>query len=44
WFLFTSASRVTFCCLFPIPAGDLVSAGHMLFLLLPFEIIAAINW
>nr|GEX01535.1 aminoacyl-tRNA synthetase, class 1a, anticodon-binding [Tanacetum cinerariifolium] len=33
WFLFTSAGRVTFCWLFPIPAGDLVSAGHMLFLL-----------
>nr|GFA74227.1 hypothetical protein [Tanacetum cinerariifolium] len=28
-----SAGRVTFCWLFPIPAGDLVSAGHMLFLL-----------
>nr|GEX47829.1 putative ribonuclease H-like domain-containing protein [Tanacetum cinerariifolium] len=40
WFLFTSAGRVTFCWLFPIPASDLVSAGHMLFLL----IIAAINW
>nr|GEY26995.1 ribonuclease H-like domain, reverse transcriptase, RNA-dependent DNA polymerase [Tanacetum cinerariifolium] len=33
WFLFTSAGRVTFCWLFPIPAGDLVSAAHMLFLL-----------
>nr|GFC08288.1 putative ribonuclease H-like domain-containing protein [Tanacetum cinerariifolium] len=33
WFLFTSAGRVTFCWLFLIPAGDLVSAGHMLFLL-----------
>nr|GEY78488.1 uncharacterized mitochondrial protein AtMg00810-like [Tanacetum cinerariifolium] len=33
WFLFTFAGRVTFCWLFPIPAGDLVSAGHMLFLL-----------
>nr|GEZ35906.1 hypothetical protein [Tanacetum cinerariifolium] len=33
WFLFTSAGRVTFCSLFPIPAGVLVSAGHMLFLL-----------
>nr|GEW49830.1 ribonuclease H-like domain-containing protein [Tanacetum cinerariifolium] len=33
WFLFTSAGRVTFCWLFPIPAGDLVSAGHILFLL-----------
>nr|GFB42913.1 synaptobrevin, longin-like domain protein [Tanacetum cinerariifolium] len=33
WFLFTSAGRVTFCWLFSIPAGDLVSAGHMLFLL-----------
>nr|GEX02611.1 putative ribonuclease H-like domain-containing protein [Tanacetum cinerariifolium] len=33
WFLFTSAGRVTFCWLYPIPAGDLVSAGHMLFLL-----------
>nr|GEZ18992.1 ribonuclease H-like domain-containing protein [Tanacetum cinerariifolium] len=33
WFLFTFACRVTFCWLFPIPAGDLVSAGHMLFLL-----------
>nr|GEU56656.1 hypothetical protein [Tanacetum cinerariifolium] len=32
WFLFTSAGRVTFCWLFPIPAGALVSAGHMLFL------------
>nr|GEV84905.1 ribonuclease H-like domain, reverse transcriptase, RNA-dependent DNA polymerase [Tanacetum cinerariifolium] len=32
-FLFTSAGRVTFCWLFPLPAGDLVSAGHMLFLL-----------
>nr|GEY71598.1 hypothetical protein [Tanacetum cinerariifolium] len=40
WFLFTSAGRVTFCWLFPIPAGDLVSAGHMFFLLsdaLPFD-------
>nr|GEX90841.1 putative ribonuclease H-like domain-containing protein [Tanacetum cinerariifolium] len=40
WFLFTSAGRVTFCWLFPIPAGDLVSAGHILFLLsdaLPFD-------
>nr|GEX38060.1 putative ribonuclease H-like domain-containing protein [Tanacetum cinerariifolium] len=33
WFLFTFAGRVTFCWLFPIPAGVLVSAGHMLFLL-----------
>nr|GEV12769.1 putative ribonuclease H-like domain-containing protein [Tanacetum cinerariifolium] len=33
WFLFTSAGRVTFCWLFAIPAGDLVSAGHILFLL-----------
>nr|GEX50392.1 putative ribonuclease H-like domain-containing protein [Tanacetum cinerariifolium] len=33
WFLFTSAGRVTFCWLFPIPTGELVSAGHMLFLL-----------
>nr|GEZ24726.1 putative ribonuclease H-like domain-containing protein [Tanacetum cinerariifolium] len=36
WFLFTSAGRVTFCQLFPIPAGDLVSAGHMLFLLVMY--------
>nr|GEY63606.1 putative ribonuclease H-like domain-containing protein [Tanacetum cinerariifolium] len=28
WFLFTSAGRVTFCWLFPIPAGDLVSAAQ----------------
>nr|GEY13084.1 putative ribonuclease H-like domain-containing protein [Tanacetum cinerariifolium] len=34
WFLFTFAGRVTFCWLFPIPAGDLDSAGHMLFLLI----------
>nr|GEV29636.1 ribonuclease H-like domain-containing protein [Tanacetum cinerariifolium] len=34
WFLFTSTGRVTFCQLFPIPAGDLVSAGHILFLLI----------
>nr|GFA25768.1 hypothetical protein [Tanacetum cinerariifolium] len=27
WFLFTSAGRVTFCWLFLIPAGDLVSAA-----------------
>nr|GEZ13255.1 putative ribonuclease H-like domain-containing protein [Tanacetum cinerariifolium] len=33
WFLFTSAGGVTFCWLFPIPAGVLVSAGHILFLL-----------
>nr|GEU66228.1 putative ribonuclease H-like domain-containing protein [Tanacetum cinerariifolium] len=33
WFLFTSAGRVTFCWLFPIPAGVLVSAGHMVFML-----------
>nr|GEU86873.1 putative ribonuclease H-like domain-containing protein [Tanacetum cinerariifolium] len=33
WFLFTSAGRVTFCRLFLIPAADLVSAGHILFLL-----------
>nr|GFC30764.1 putative ribonuclease H-like domain-containing protein [Tanacetum cinerariifolium] len=33
WFLFTFAGRVTFCWLFPIPAGVLVSVGHMLFLL-----------
>nr|GEV21015.1 xylulose kinase-1 [Tanacetum cinerariifolium] len=33
WFLFTSAGRVTFFWLFPIPVGDLISAGHMLFLL-----------
>nr|GEW65275.1 ribonuclease H-like domain, reverse transcriptase, RNA-dependent DNA polymerase [Tanacetum cinerariifolium] len=33
WFLFTSAGRVTFCWLFPIPVGDLVFAGHILFLL-----------
>nr|GEV40597.1 putative ribonuclease H-like domain-containing protein [Tanacetum cinerariifolium] len=32
WFLFTSIGRVTFCWLFPIPADDLVPAGHMLFL------------
>nr|GFB01385.1 putative ribonuclease H-like domain-containing protein [Tanacetum cinerariifolium] len=36
WFLFTSAGRVTFCWLFPIPAGDLVFAGHMLFLLVMY--------
>nr|GEW28019.1 putative ribonuclease H-like domain-containing protein [Tanacetum cinerariifolium] len=33
WFLFTSAGRVTFCWLFTIPAGALVFAGHMLYLL-----------
>nr|GFB32640.1 copia protein [Tanacetum cinerariifolium] len=33
WFPFTSAGRVTFCWLFLILAGVLVSAGHMLFLL-----------
>nr|GEV80808.1 putative ribonuclease H-like domain-containing protein [Tanacetum cinerariifolium] len=44
WFLFTSGGSVTFCWLFLIPAGDLVSDGHMFFLLLPFEIITAINW
>nr|GEY79905.1 retrovirus-related Pol polyprotein from transposon TNT 1-94 [Tanacetum cinerariifolium] len=33
WFLFTSAGHVTFCWLFPIPTSELVSAGHMLFLL-----------
>nr|GEZ52742.1 ribonuclease H-like domain, reverse transcriptase, RNA-dependent DNA polymerase [Tanacetum cinerariifolium] len=36
WFLFTFAGRVTFCRLFPIPAGDLVSAGHILFLLVMY--------
>nr|GFA31581.1 hypothetical protein [Tanacetum cinerariifolium] len=36
WFLFTSAGRVTFCWLFLIPASDLVSAGHMLFLLVMY--------
>nr|GFC12887.1 putative ribonuclease H-like domain-containing protein [Tanacetum cinerariifolium] len=36
WFLFTSAGRVTFCWLFPISAGDLVSAGHMLFLMVMY--------
>nr|GFA05434.1 hypothetical protein [Tanacetum cinerariifolium] len=33
WFLFTSDGRVTFCWLFPIHVGDLVSAGHIFFLL-----------
>nr|GEW26521.1 putative ribonuclease H-like domain-containing protein [Tanacetum cinerariifolium] len=32
WFLFTSAGRVTFCWLFPIPAGDLVSAAFEVYL------------
>nr|GEZ88254.1 putative ribonuclease H-like domain-containing protein [Tanacetum cinerariifolium] len=32
----TSAGCVTFCWLFPIPAGYLVSAGHMLFLLVMY--------
>nr|GFA17184.1 putative ribonuclease H-like domain-containing protein [Tanacetum cinerariifolium] len=36
WFLFTFAGRVTFCWLFTIPAGDLVSAGHILFLLVMY--------
>nr|GEU85522.1 hypothetical protein [Tanacetum cinerariifolium] len=36
WFLFTSTGRVTFCWLFPIPASDLVSAYHMLFLLVMY--------
>nr|GEX07186.1 putative reverse transcriptase, RNA-dependent DNA polymerase [Tanacetum cinerariifolium] len=40
WFLFTSAGRVTFCWLFPIPTGDLVSAGHMLFLLVMYALTA----
>nr|GFA34581.1 xylulose kinase-1 [Tanacetum cinerariifolium] len=33
WFLFTSAGRVTFCWLFLILAGDLVSADNVFFLL-----------
>nr|GFB03768.1 xylulose kinase-1 [Tanacetum cinerariifolium] len=40
WFLFTSAGRVTFCYLFPIPASDLVSVGHMLFLLVRYALTA----
>nr|GFB10918.1 hypothetical protein [Tanacetum cinerariifolium] len=35
WFLFTSAGRVTFCWLFLILAGDLVSADNVFFLLGP---------
>nr|GFC23703.1 putative ribonuclease H-like domain-containing protein [Tanacetum cinerariifolium] len=33
---YSLAGRVTFCWLFPIPAGDLVFAGSMLFLLVMY--------
>nr|GEV20286.1 hypothetical protein [Tanacetum cinerariifolium] len=33
WFLFTSAGRMPFCWLFLILADDLVSAGHILFMM-----------